>query len=590
MPRVWELAKFHPDFIWVMFLIMMYDRFLAQVRGRNHHPMMLSISPILPRLLTIMSDTQEFPFFSRCDLLRMVAYHGTTLHLVGAFCSPITHFNNYLRNRTHILRRVLSGIVSKPEIASCFEVCLGTLLSYPLSIPQSPLHVELCDWNSSFYTIFHILSLCTIFPEANAILDISSANLSDDQMSTYKKLYMIITFRRLFETRNKVFMLLCKYFHTSKKYEEESRSQECMRRLKKRYEEMLRKLSNSHDFEVYVHYFRYLVFQVLHPATHTQSLFDNSFIILEDFFKMMNHVSVSIKSQGPWKYDMAVYTHDFLSLRSILREKNQETLLTQLSMDPIPPPPQNERILSFCMIPPVPPSREWLFQLLKIANGLNLPPDLCRYLENIRCKLEDGVSCSYKTKNMWNRLMIIIGRFVEMVKSDHPQKHFIFDYVSSMNETRKLDPHLEKFLDLMLFQTDSKKWIDFNIVFKKFLEYTTPGHSEPTARKLLSFFEKMHQIFSNERFLSVVQEFIQEFLKAINDKSHLWSYPPYFVCNSFLDKLSENPEFCWMVQGICYFRRTKCVRCLERLDYRDDTGLCYFCSLNGYNSSDYSSD
>jgi hypothetical protein len=591
--RIWELARFSPNFMGVMFLLMMYSCFVAKFGGRNHHLMRLNISPILPQLLTIMSDTQSFPFFSRCNLLKMSAFHGAALHLVDAFYGPITscNFKNYLRIRTHILRRVLSGIVSKPEIVSCFEICSSALQMYPGSIPRSLLHVELCDWKFSFDTIFNILSLCTIFPEPNAILNISSAKLSDDQMSTYNKLCMIIIFRRLFETRNKVFMLLCKYLHTSDKYYAEGKFQEC-RRLRKKYEKILSELSNSHDFEVYVHYFRYLVFQVLHPATHIQSLFDDSYIVLLKFYNMMKHVSIStVECQGPWRYNMRVHTHDFLSLCRILNEKNEETLLTQLSMNPMPPPPQNERTLSFCMIPVVLSSRMWLFQLLKNANRFNLPPELGICLKNILFDMENVVSCSYKIKSRWIRLMVILVGFVEMVKSRHPQKHCIFDYVSSMNETGNPNQHLEIFLDLSLFQDDSKKWVYFHDVFKQFLKYTTPGHSEPTARKLLSFFEKMHRIFSNERFLRIFQEFIQEFLKEINDKSHLRSCPR-FVCNSFLDKLSENPEFCWMVRGICYFHRTNCAYCLKRLDYRNDSGLCNFCLRDGlkYSSSDDYSD
>jgi hypothetical protein len=592
--RIWDLAGVHPGFVMVLLLMLLHDRFLANFGGRNHHPMRLNISPIFTQILTIMSDTQSFPFFSRCDVLKMFAYHGATLHIVGAFCGPITPFNcnEYFRNWSHILRRVLSGIVSKSKIASCFEVCLGTLLSYPLSIPQSPLRVELCDWNFSFNTIFQILSLSTIFPEANAILDISSANLSDVQMRTYNKLHMIIIFRRLFETRNRVFIVLCKYFHISRKYEEEERSEGCMCRLRKTYEEKLRELSNSHDFEVYMHYFRYLVFQVLPPAKHTQSLVDDSVNILEEFFKMMKHGSFRIESHGHWKCDRVVYIPDFLGLYGLYGLLEQ-TLLTQLSMDPIPRLPP--RTLSFCIISPVHSSHGWLFHLLKITNGLDFPPGLCGCLENIHFSMESCRSYSNKSKNMWCRLMVLLLRFVEMVKSEHKQKHFLFDCISFMKETSGSILELERFLNLYSYQDISNKWIIFDIVFRHYLKFTNPGHSQPTARKLLSFFEKMHRIFSNERFLRIVQEFIQEFLRVMDNKSRLWSCP-YSVCNSFLDNLSKNPKFYWVVQGICYFRRTICERCNIRLHDRNDSGLCDPCSqfvfnsCNGYSSDEDSSD
>jgi hypothetical protein len=594
--RIWDLAGVHPGFVMVLLLMLLHDRFLANFGGRNHHPMRLNISLIFTQILTIMSDTQSFPFFSRCDILKMFAYHGATLHIVGAFCGPITPFNcnEYFRNWSHILRRVLSGIVSKSKIASCFEVCLGTLLSYPLSIPQSPLRVELCDWNFSFNTIFQILSLSTIFPEANAILDISSANLSGVQMRTYMNIYMIIIFRRLFETRNRVFIAICRYYDLTKIYEKERRSPDECAQLRIMLEKKLRRLLESHDFEVYTHYFQFLLFQVLSPAKHTKSLILDSLIILGEFCDMMRRGSSRMESRvAPWKCNTVVKTYDFFGLLFPLEQKCHTKLLSQLSMDPIPPP--NNRVLSFCIISPVHSSHGWLFHLLKIAYGLDFPPGLCGCLENIHFSMESCRSYSNKSKNMWCRLMVLLLRFVEMVKSEHKQKHFLFDCISFMKETSGSILELERFLNLYSYQDISNKWIIFDIVFRHYLKFTNPGHSQPTARKLLSFFEKMHRIFSNERFLRIVQEFIQEFLKAINDKSRLWSCP-YSICNSFLDNLSKNPKFYWVVQGICYFRRTICERCNIRLHDRNDSGLCDPCSqfvfnsCNGYSSDEDSSD
>ena len=164
--------------------MLMHERFLTQIGGRHFHPI-ISVSPILHQLLTIMSDTQAFPFFSRGHLLQMLTCHGTT------------HVNrNTNRRIMHlILGRIVYKIASTPMVVSCFERCSIALRTYPDSIPRSPLYVEISDENIfEEKTIWQILSLCTILPEAKAILDISSEYLFPIQMKTYDKLYMITIF------------------------------------------------------------------------------------------------------------------------------------------------------------------------------------------------------------------------------------------------------------------------------------------------------------------------------------------------------------------------------------------------------------
>jgi hypothetical protein len=102
--HIWELTKFSQEFILVMFVMLMHDRFLAKFTGRHFRQSIME-SEVLPQLLTIMSDTRAFRFFSRADILRMLTFHGSTqkfLETLGdeqtfcKFCDFMSLYNAFL--------------------------------------------------------------------------------------------------------------------------------------------------------------------------------------------------------------------------------------------------------------------------------------------------------------------------------------------------------------------------------------------------------------------------------------------------------------------------------------------------------------
>lgn len=585
-PRIWNLAKFHPEFIMVIFLMLMHDRFFAQLGGRHFRPT-ISVSPIVPQLLTIMSDTQAFPFFSRGHLLRMLACHGTALHLVRALCGPQAIINRKIMRLILglILGRVVSGIAFNPLVVSCFDMCSTALLTYPVCVPRSPLYVDLFTgvtfasmWNYQM-TIWQLLSLCTIFPRAEAILDISSDDLSSSAKGTYVNMCMIIIFRHLFEVQNRVFILFCKYFHSCMKYKEQKRNSVSFSILRKKIEKQLRIQMGSHDFEVWCYYLQYLSAIVLHPCLHEQSFLDDSLMIVQKFFYVMNRQDYRVEDEVFGR------PYEFFGFSSLFKETDRNKIIELLDANL----PQKRCTMCFCLIPPDHSSHHALFYLLQKANSLTISVDFVDYLRLRIREMECGDSLKEnKCMNRMLRLMIIIITFAKWSQSDHPHRSFIFDCVASIKETVKPNKHLQRLLDLGIFQFNRRskpsELSDFFNLFQKFAD-PSMGCSEPTVKTLLSLFNKMHMVFLNERFFKIIQEFLKtlEFMD--------WSILEQ-RCGLFLDELVRNDEFCSMLKGICYFRRTNCVDCNNFLDCNNDTGLCDNCKHQREQSSEseYSSE
>ena len=583
--RIWELARVHPDFILVMFLMLMHERFFAQIGGRYFRPS-ISASPILLQLLTIMSDTQAFPFFSRGHLLKMLTCHGATLHLLRALCGPTTKVNHNMNGRIMhgILRRIVSRIASNPMVVSCFRRCSIALQTYPVSIPRSQIYVEIPDQNivSNLKTIWEMLSLCTILSDAKAILDILSENLSDVQMETYDKLYMIIIFRRLFECSNRVFILLCKYFHLVKKYEEQRRSDGCFMRLRKRIEEELQLQRASHDFKVYRYYLHFLFTKLL-PSELSVNLIDDSFNILGEFFKMMTKVhSIYEKDSDSMFGGRYVCTSSFAGISDILEQEDQGTLLEQLKNDP---KHQERKRLNFCVSPPNHSSPEWLFSLLQRANSLCVSQRICEQFEAIVKFTENGSYCKDEYNNRFARLMLIVVKFAWWSQSDHPHRHFIFQCISFMKQTRTTKKHdLAKFLYLQKFQdTPDIRLHDFYNLIKTFCKFAdqSMGCCEMTERSLLCLFNMIQNVLSHPEFFIT----LSEFLKTLENEPVSWKIRSRCIC--FLDVLKLNPQFKSIIQNIAYYRLTNCKNCTCLLSRDNNTGLCPSCLVNNDSDSDY---
>lgn len=563
-PRIWDLAiKFHPEFIMVMFLMMMHERFFALIEGRHFHRSISVFSPIFSQHLTIMSDTQAFPFFSRGHLLRMLACHGATLNLVCALCCPQPNKMRIFMRL--ILGRVVSGITLYPVVVSCFEVCSKALLKYPLSVPQSPLRVEISDEDLIFEleTIWQVLSLCTVLPEAaKAVMEIDIGSLSPFQKRTYAKLYMIIVFRRLFEKRNRVFLTVCNYYHLSELFRKQKRSFGSLSKLKEKYDCELQPLIESHDYEVYCYHLNYLL--ALLPKKHEgMPLLYASFVVLDRFLCEMR------VSQDTHESERDSDVSDLVGLSKLLQQNTKEVLLKMLKKDPRPP---ERETMCFDVSPPV-NSFPYLplFKSLQNAYFLFFPPVLIDFMKDNRL-----VICvrANKLHSRWGHLIVLVSEFCAWLQSDHPQRHFIFDCVSFMFETgTKKHEGLAKFLDLGKFQC--KEMRGFDCLFEIFRDFSHPSMkcSDPTERTLLSFFKLIHMVFSNKRLMIMFQDFLKTFTE-IPPRNFVSIWDSFF---SFLQELSEVPEFFPITRKICYSRSKNCWRCGVFFDSDNDDGVCGRC-------------
>ena len=112
MPKFWNLAGVHPDVFMALLLMLMYDRFLGQIGGRSFHPMILG-SAIVPHLFAVLEDTRDFPFFLTTERLKMLAYAGTSVHLVRALCGQTTCVKRmfHLQVMRMIIKSVVRGIL-----------------------------------------------------------------------------------------------------------------------------------------------------------------------------------------------------------------------------------------------------------------------------------------------------------------------------------------------------------------------------------------------------------------------------------------------------------------------------------------------
>jgi hypothetical protein len=573
-----------------MFLMLMRERFFAQIGGTQFR---ISDSPIFPQLLTIMSDTQAFPFFSRGHILRMLECHGATLHLVRALFLPNLLINKKTKHMFMrlILGRVVSGIAFKPEVVSCFERCFSFLLKHPVFVPQNPICVEISDEDIKLETIREMLSICSRFlPDVTkaAILDISSADLSTDQMKTYAKLYMIIIFCHLFDRQNRVFILLCEYFDLMMLYKKRNRTDECLRGLRDDIEEKLHLQTASLDFSVYLHYIRHLAAIVLQPCEQSPCLINDSIKILQMFFDSMEdrkYIYAKRRETDSCRYE--VHASKFFGHFTLLKEENRKTILEALNRnDPIIP---EQRSLSFCVSPPDHSSPKWLFPVLQKVSLLNLPPQLLKYMEVIIIGMENDIFCKCKMIDKFARLMFMVLMFAEWSQSDHPHRHFIFECVSWLKETgREKHTDLAIFLNLQKFQSEELR--GFCRLFYYFRKFAQPsmGCSEPTERTLLCFFEQMHMVFSNETFLRMIQKFLETlekerlFCDAENSRNprfkRHFSDVAKSIFNMFLQDLVKDPQLLYITQSISYFRLTNCDDCNKFLDHDNDDGLCKDCA------------
>jgi hypothetical protein len=199
--------------------------------------------------------------------------------------------------------------------------------------------------------------------------------------------------------------------------------------------------------------------------------------------------------------------------------------------------------------------------------------------------MESGCYCKDEYNNRFARLMLIVVKFAWWSQSDHPHRHFIFQCISFMKQTRTTKIYdLAKILDIQKFQdTTDTRLHDFYNLIKTFCKFAdqSMGCCEMTERSLLCLFNMMQNVLSHQEFFIS----LSEFLKTLKNQLVSWKIRSMCIC--FLDDLRLNPQFKTIIQDITYYRLTNCKYCTCFLSRDNNTGLCPSCLLNNDSDSDY---
>jgi hypothetical protein len=271
--------------------MLMYDRFLCQIGGRSFHPM-ISNSHIVPHFFALLEDTRGFPFFARSERLRMLAYAGTSMHLVRALCGQTTCVNRMFHGKVMqmILRCVVSCTLGNPVIASSLALSFSAISSYPLGIPVAVLCLSIDPHLSPDCTIWEIFSLLSVLPSANAILRVSTEGFTPSQQKVYDNVYFVETIRGLIG--NKVFIMVCKFFHKQKKSSPNPGRLSCFEPVRqflpsKQFRTEFEKLRQTQDFKELMECIRSLSVTFLQPQDRKQPDFMLCWRVVEVFYAKM---------------------------------------------------------------------------------------------------------------------------------------------------------------------------------------------------------------------------------------------------------------------------------------------------------------
>jgi len=523
----WYLAGVHPDFVMVLLLMLMYDRFLRQIGGRYFRPMILG-SPIVPHLFALLGDTRDFPFFARSELLRMLACAGTSIHLVRAICGATTH--RRITFMQMILHRVVSRTLGNPAIASSLALSFSALSRYPLEIPVADLCLSINLNLSPDCTIWEMLSLLSVLPSANAIRGVSTEGFTLSQQEIYNMVYFVENIQQLILSENKVLIMVCKFFHKQKKSSANQSRQ---------YREQFEKLRGTSDFSEFMVCMRSLSVTFLQPQDRKQPDHILCWRVLEVFYAKMTACN--------WNF-----------MSRLLREDDEDSVLELLEEGC--PDSKVDSPLRFSLSFPDNSAKSSGLQFLSILrrsiNSLpsvrkNVLKELLKYLRKKKNKKFDQ-----DAKSQFYRIMHILCNFINFLTSDSPHRDFICScivFLKSNQEATFRD--LEIYLDLR--KMDPSTVCDFCDIFADFCNFANPSMhcTEMTKRSFLCFFDLMRDVLSHKHFMGKFSRLLTEL--KIKNKGE----PIDDLINAFVDRRSSNPRGYQFLGQMNPFQFTRCSDC-----------------------------
>jgi hypothetical protein len=557
----WYLAGVHPDVVMVLLLMLMYDRFLGQIGGRSFRPMILG-SPIVPHLFALFGDTRDFPFFARSELLRMLACGGACMHLVRAICGPTTHVNRMFHGKVMrmILHRVVSRTLENPAIASSLALSFSAIGIYPLEIPVADLCLSINSHLSPDCTIWEIFSLLSVLPGANAICRISTEDFTPSQQEIYDKVYFVENIRGLI--RNRVFIMVCKFFHRQKKSSSNPVRFSCFAPTRKllpsrQFHAEFEKLRRTPDFSEFMDCMRSLSFTFLEPYERKQPDFILCWRVVEVFYAKMTACN--------WNF-----------MSRLLREDDEDSVIKLLKCCPVS---KVDNPLSFSLSFPDNSADGSGLQFLSILRrGINslpsvsMPEGILRYLRK-----KNNTKFNQDAKSQFYRIMHILCNFIDFLASDSPHRAFISSCVVFLKSNQDATfRDLEIYLDLLKMDSTD---CGFYSILSDFCNFANPSMhcTEMTKRSFLCFFDLMRDVLSHERFMEKFSILLRQLMRNKNGE---------FI-DAFINQIISNPERYQFLCQMQPFQFTRCLVCrdpLSRDNYdprfrydEHDNGLCDGC-------------
>lgn len=562
MPKIWNLAGVHLDVFMALLLMLMYDRFLGQIGGRSFRPMILG-SGIVPHLFALLRDTCVFPFFARSELLKMLAYAGTSMHLVRALCGQTTCVNRMFHGKVMqmILRRVVSCTLGNPVIASSLALSFSAISSYPLGIPVANLCLSINPHLSPDCTIWEIFSLLSVLPSANAIRRVSTEGFTPSQQEIYDKVYFVENISLLIG--NRVFIMVCKFFHKQKKSLPNPGRLSCFEPVRqflpsRQFRVEFEKLRRTPDFKELMECIRSLSVTFLQPQDRNQPDFMLCWCVVEVFYEKMTACN--------WK---------FMSM--LLGEDDEDSVLELLEEGCLDS--EVDSPLSFSLSLPDNSADSSGLQFLSILRrsvhslpSVGIPEALLEYLHKKKNRKFDE-----NAKSQFYRIMYILCNFINFLTSDSPHRDFICSCIVFLKSNQD-----ETLQDLQIY-LDLSKDCGFYRILLDFCNFADASMhcTEITKRSFLCFFDIMRNILSHERFMG-------KFTRLLNElKRKKKGDPIDYLINTFINRRSSNPERYQFLKLVQPFKFTDCSEChapLSRENYKPwfrydehDNGLCDDC-------------
>jgi hypothetical protein len=567
MPHFWNLSGIHPDVVMVLLLMLMYDRFLRPIRGRSSHPMILG-SAIVPHFFALLEDTRVFPFFARSDRLRMLAYAGTSMHLVRAICGPTIYATRDINCRVMqmILGRVVSCTLGNPAIASTIALSFSAISSYPLEIPVADLCLSINPHLSPDCTIWEIFSLLSVLPVANAIRRISTEGFTPSQQEIYDKVYFVESIHGLIG--NRVFIIVCKFFHKQKKslpnpgrlsWFEPVRQFLPSRQFRAKFEELQR----TPDFQEFMECIHSLAVTFLQPQDRKQPDFMLCWRVIEVFYESMTACN--------WNF-----------MSRLLGEEDEDSVIELLEEGC--PDSEVESPLSFSLSFPDNSANGSGLPFLSILRrgiyslpSVRMPKELLKLLRKKKNRKFDE-----DAKSQFYRIMHILCHFINFLTSDSPHRDFISScivFLKSNQEATFRD--LEIYLDLR--KMDPSTVCDFCNIFSDFCNFANPSMhcTEMTKRSFLCFFDLMRDVLSHERFMEKFSILLHQLMR----KKYVESI--HDLIDTFINRRISTPgkyQFLCQMQPFQFTHCSECRAPLSRDNYNPrfryddrDNGLCDDC-------------